>query len=419
VTHPDATADRAPLHHWITPMTGRDPHQPHRGATPLELLYDLVFVAAFGVAGNQMAHVLAEGHTWPAIGAFAFAMFATVWAWINYSWFASAFDTDDWFVRLTTMVQMVGVVVLALGLPDLFHSLSTGVGIDNDVIVAGYVVMRVAMLANWLRVARQAPQHRRVALTYVGYVAIAQVGWVTLLGLHLDLGPTVVVMVMLYVIEMGGPFAAERKAGGTPWHAHHIAERYGLLTIITLGEGVLGTIASVSPLIQEHGWTDDAIVLLSAGILLTFAIWWVYFMIPFGEILHRSPSAGFAFGYGHLPIVGALTAIGAGLHVAAYVVEGTAHIGYAAAVYAVAIPVGLFMIALFLVYGSMVRTLDTFHLALFAGVLAALALAVLLASAGVAFGLCVLLVAAAPVIVIVGFETIGHRHVIKHLDGLR
>ena len=45
-------------------MGGRDPHEAHRAATPLELLYDLVFVVSFGVAGSQLAHALAAGHIW-------------------------------------------------------------------------------------------------------------------------------------------------------------------------------------------------------------------------------------------------------------------------------------------------------------------------------------------------------------------
>ena len=147
-----AAAGHAPssLNHRLRRMTGRDPHESGRVATPLELLFDLAFVAAFGIAGNQMAHLLAEGHIGPAIGGFAFGLFAITWAWVNFTWFASAFDTDDWFYRLTTMVQMVGVVVLALGLSDVFHSLDEGHGLNNGVMVAGYVVMRVAMLTQWL-----------------------------------------------------------------------------------------------------------------------------------------------------------------------------------------------------------------------------------------------------------------------------
>ena len=98
-------------------MSGRDPHERGRASTPLELLFDLTFVIAFGTAADELAHLLADDHVREGIIGFCFATFAMSWAWINFSWFASAYDTDDWIYRLTTMVQMVGVIVLALGLP--------------------------------------------------------------------------------------------------------------------------------------------------------------------------------------------------------------------------------------------------------------------------------------------------------------
>ena len=108
--------------HRLRVMSGRDPNERHRAATPLELLYDLTFVVAFGVAGEQVAHLLAVGHYTSGLMSFGLAIFAICWAWINFSWFASAYDTDDWAFRIATMVQMVGVIILALGLPEVFHS---------------------------------------------------------------------------------------------------------------------------------------------------------------------------------------------------------------------------------------------------------------------------------------------------------
>jgi low temperature requirement protein LtrA len=58
--------------------------------------------------------------------AFGLATFAICWAWINFSWFASAYDTDDWAFGLATMVQIVGVIILALGLPQVFRSIDQG-----------------------------------------------------------------------------------------------------------------------------------------------------------------------------------------------------------------------------------------------------------------------------------------------------
>jgi low temperature requirement protein LtrA len=103
---------RPALAHRRLQLTGRDPHEEHRGATPLELLYDLTFVVAFGIAANELARYVADGDPWTGVFGFAFASFAVAWAWINYSWFASAYDTDDWVMRIATMVQMVGVIVL-------------------------------------------------------------------------------------------------------------------------------------------------------------------------------------------------------------------------------------------------------------------------------------------------------------------
>jgi low temperature requirement protein LtrA len=272
--------------HRILPMTGRNPHEEHRVSTPLELLFDLTFVVAFGIAGNEMAHILAEGHFGTALAAYAFVMFGVCWAWINYSWFASAYATDDWLFRLLTMAQMVGVVIFALGLPDVFKSMDEGNILDNRVVVFGYMIMRLPVVALWLRAARHDAARRPTALTYVKTLLAAQALWTVIMIVDLPIAATFAAMSVPFAIELLGPYLAERK-GGTPWHPHHIAERYGLLTIIALGEGVIGTVASVSALVEEAGWNLDAILVASAGIGLTFALWWIYFVVPSGEFLHR------------------------------------------------------------------------------------------------------------------------------------
>jgi len=403
-----ASADRT---HRIRPMSGRDPHEIGRTATPLELLFDLVFVVAIGQAANQLAHLVAEGHYGAGIGAFAFAMFAVLWAWINFSWFASAFDTDDWPYRLATMVQMVGVTVLGLGLPQMFHSIDSGHGVDTRIIVAGYVVMRVAMVFLWLRAARQCPPHRAACLAYAKTIVLAQIGWVTMSFLHLSLVPAAVMFVALLLVEMAGPYLAETRHGGTPWHAHHMAERYGLLAIIALGEGVIGTVASLSAVVEAQGWTTDAVLVAVAGMGLTFGMWWCYFLLPAGEILHVHRERSFLLGYGMLPVLAAIAATGAGLHVAALYIEYEAHIGPVATVLALAIPVAVYLAGFYLMYSVLFADVDAFHALL--GVLTAVVLAAgpLLAASGVSMAVCLLVVMLAPVVTVVGYEIHGHRHV--------
>jgi low temperature requirement protein LtrA len=396
--------------HRLRRMTGRDPHEQHRAATPLELLYDLTFVVAFGLAADQVAHLLAEGHVPAGLIGFGFATFAICWAWINFSWFASAYDTDDWAFRAATMVQMVGVIILALGLPRMFHALDEGHGVGNDVMVLGYVVMRVAMLFLWLRAARQDPARRRVCHTYAFTIGVAQVGWVALIPAHLEAGPFFLCAAVLTAIELGGPLLAERGKGGTPWHAHHITERYGLLAIIALGEGVVGTVASLSVVIEEQGWSSDAVLIAVAGTGLTFGIWWTYFIIPSAEVLHVHRNRAFLWGYGHMLVFGSIVATGAGLHVAAYYIGGEAHISAAATVLTVVVPVTVYVFALFGLYTYLVQSGDPFHIGLLAGTLAVLALAVVLAAVGVSMAVCLVVLMFAPLVTVVGFETIGHRH---------
>ena len=87
-----------------------------------------------------------------------------------------------------------------------------------------------------------------------------------------SLAVTFVWVAVLLLLELAGPVLAERLHGGTPWHAHHIAERYGLLTIIALGEGVVGTVAALSASVQEQGWTLDAALVGLAGTGRTFGM---------------------------------------------------------------------------------------------------------------------------------------------------
>ncbi len=390
-------------------MSGRDPHEPHRVATPLELLFDLTFVIAFGVAASQFAHMLASGHVGAGLAGFSFATFAVSWAWINFSWFASAYDTDDWVYRLTTMLQMVGVLVLGLGIPQVFTSIASGGHVDNRAMVAGYVVMRVAMVIQWLRAAGQDPERRLACLTYALTVTVAQIGWVTIAVVNSSLGVTFVLFAVMVAIEVSGPLIAEKRMGGTPWHAHHIAERNGLLTIIALGEGMVGTVASLSAVVAEQGWSTDAVLVAIAGTGLTFGMWWVYFVVPSAHLLHGHRDRSIGYGYLHIAVFGSIVATGAGLHAAADFIEHRSALNSVSTVVTVAVPVGVYVGAVFGTYLLLTRAWDGFYGAVVLATMAVLGSAVGLASTGVSTSLCLLVVTAAPAVVICGFEFLGHE----------
>lgn len=398
------------LHHHVRRMSGRDPHEANRTSTPLEALFDLTFATSFSLAASNFAHALTQGHYHVALFGFALASFGICVAWINFSWFSSAYDTDDWIFRLVTMLQMIGVLILATGVPRMFASLEHGAPVDNSVMVFGYVVMRVAMVSQWLRAARQDPPRQRICLTYATIISIAQVGWVTQILFNFSLSVTIVLSAALVLIELGGPIIAERKDGGTPWHAHHMAERYGLFAIIALGEGVVGTVATIASTVEVNGWTLDTALVCLAGTGLTFGLWWVYYMLPSAEVLHAHRSRAFVWAYGQIIIIASIVATGAGLDVAADVIKRASHIGPVAALLASAVPVSVFLVMVYALYYWLVRQFDTLHIWLLTATAAVVLAAITAAVSGVAMAVCLVILMLAPAVTVIGYEIWGHRH---------
>lgn len=315
-------------------MVRRDPEEAHRAATPLELLFDLSFVVAVAQAGGRLVHAVAEGDAGHGVLGYAMIFFAIWWAWMNFTWFASAYDTDDVPYRLVTLVQIVGALVLAAGVPRAFDRA------DYSVVLVGYVVMRLALTAQWLRAAHgERGGARTTALRYAAGVVLLQLGWVGFLFVpHGD--AQVWVFVLLAAGELAVPVIAERSAP-TPWHPHHIAERYGLFTLIVLGE----TIAAATVAVQtslDRGSTADLLPIAAGGLLIVFAAYWIYFIVPIHEHLRGARSA-FLWGYGHYLIFSSAAAIGSGLEVVVEQTVGEAHISTLSAAAAVTIPTAVFV----------------------------------------------------------------------------
>jgi low temperature requirement protein LtrA len=392
------------IRHDSRRMRGRDPHETHRTATPLELLFDLTFATSFGLAASDAASVLADGHVIAGLVGFGFASLAICWAWINFSWFSSAYDTDDWLFRVVTMVQMIGVLVLAAGVPRMFASIERTGRLDNSVMVLGYVIMRVALVFQWLRAATDNRARRRVCLTYAATISIAQVGWVLQIVAPFAASSAIILGSILVLIELAGPVLAERQAGGTPWHAHHIAERHSLFAIIALGEGVVGTVAALSAVVDRQGWTLDAVLTGIAGMGLTFGMWWVYFLVPSGEILQRHRNRAPVWGYVQMLVVTSIVATGAGLRVAANFIEGRATITAIAAVMAVVAPVGVFLLLMYALSYYLVRRFYVFQAWLLIGTAGAIAATLVAGLSGLDVAKCLVILMLAPAVTVVGSE---------------
>ncbi|MBN9605504.1 MAG: low temperature requirement protein A [Actinomycetales bacterium] len=290
-------------------MDARDPAQEHRAATPLELLFDLVFVVAIAQLVGELAHAAENGHPFEAIGPFAMVFFAIWWAWMGFTWFASAYDTDDVLYRVLAAVQMAGVLVIAAGVPAAFSEL------DFTGITIGYLVMRVGLVASWLRAAIEHRDGRRTALGYAIGISIVQALWILWRLLELPDTLLVPVFVVLAASELVVPFLAERS-GMTTWHPHHIAERYGLFVIILLGESVLASTVAVQVAVTDFGVSLPLVVLGISGFALLFGVWWYWFLQPAGDGLEQNRQRSFVWGYGHYVLFAALAALGGGLEIA-------------------------------------------------------------------------------------------------------
>ena len=320
---------------WLRRMEPRDPHQAHRVATPLELLFDLCFVVAVAYAAGELHHGLAEGH-YSILVNYGMVFFAIWWAWLNFAWFASAYDTDDVPYRLTVLLQIAGVLLLAAGVPPACEAH------DFTFITLGYTIMRLGLVAHWLRAAQSDPTRRKTALRYAGGISVLQLAWLALLAVPHSVW--IKGWFVLLPAELLLPVWAE-KAGGTSWHPHHIAERYGLLTLIVLGESVLSATSAVRSSVEAHSLSLPMLGLIAGGLLLLFSMWWIYFEQDAAKLLEENPGVGFLWGYGHLMIFAAAAAVGAGLGVAVDAVNGHNHLPGWAVASPVTAPVALYVLS--------------------------------------------------------------------------
>jgi low temperature requirement protein LtrA len=325
----------------LRPMQARDVHQPHRVATSLELLFDLVTVIAVASAAAGLHHAIAGGHATDGVVRFAMAFFGIWWAWMNYTWFASAYDNDDVLFRLLTLAIMGGALAIASGIELFFKSL------DLTMVVTGYVIMRVGMVVLWLRAARGDPARRTTALTYALGIALVQVYWAGLLWVDSSSSVRLTLLFALgAAFEIAVPALAERS-GRTPWHRHHIIERYGLLNIIVLGETLLAGSLALRAVTGEHFQIALVRVALSS-IVIVFSMWWLYFSKE-EHLQSQDLGRSLTWGYGHVLIFAAGAAVGAGFAVVVDIVSGHAQVLLKVGNYAVAAPVALYLLGLWFV----------------------------------------------------------------------
>ena len=302
---------------WRRPMVAREHSEGHRQASWLELLFDLSFVVAVAQAASQFEHALAAGHPGSGLVSYFLVFAAIWWAWMAFTWFANVFDTDDVPYRLLMLVMIAGSLGLAAGVPQLAQ-------LDFRIGVISYVVMRLAYVLQWVRVFRNGdPVWRPVALKIIVLTTISQAGWVLFLWVPLEW--RVPVFIVWFAVDVATPILAgwDARTGG---HRGHIVERYGLFTLIVLGESIAAATVAVGGAISTEVAAVPLLTLAAGGLIVVFSLWWIYFDFSTG----RAPELGrvpqIVWGYGHYFLFAGLAAIGAGLALAVAWITDPAHI---------------------------------------------------------------------------------------------
>ena len=305
----------------VRSLTFRPTDERHR-VTTIELFFDLVFVFAF----TQVTQLMADDPT--ARGAVRGLVLLALlwWAWCSYAWLGNQAKADEGVVRLTVIVAMAAMFVVALAIPEAFEDGEGGL-YAPFVLAACYGVVRLAHLACYLVAAGDdAGLRRQLLVTLVpvsGAVALLVVG-----GL---VGPPwqTLFWALALVVDYTGIWVTGTSGWRLP-SAGHFAERHGLIVIVALGESLVALGVGVA----QRPISTVIIVASVLGVAVTVSLWWLYFDVvaPVAErVLHgsgpeeRTRLARDSYTYLHFPIVLSIIFIALGMKKVLEYVSDTEH----------------------------------------------------------------------------------------------
>jgi low temperature requirement protein LtrA len=282
---------------WVQPPRLRTAENPRgeRHATPLELFFDLVFV----VVVDKLAELLADDPS--AAGVLHFLLlFATVCvAWVGYTVYADRFDTDDLLHRVLMFCGMLAIAAVAVNIPRAFTGGSAAFAI-------AYVAVRAVLVAMYLRVWHAVPDARGLALRYVLGFSLSIAIWLASLAVPEPLRFAMWLFAVL--LEALTPTTARYFAVQMQLQASHMAERYGLFTLIVLGGALVAVVSGTA----DTNWAPASALCAAAAFIATAALWWTYFdCVDMGGV-NRTMLSRLCVAYVHCLMYAAMTAFAVG-----------------------------------------------------------------------------------------------------------
>ena len=272
---------------------------PERRASWLELFFDLCFVVAVGA----VAHTLHGEPTIAGLALFAALFIPVWWSWMEYAWYATSFPEGGLFNRFGALAAMLTVLAMAAQVGNASHGEPRGY-------ILGFVVFHAIVVTLFLRAARLYPERQAFSMRYATGFGLAGAVWLLSLALPEDVRQWVWIAALL--IDLVTPWTAVLAVVERTFDVSHIPERYGLFTIIVLGEAIIAVARSMS----EATWTPAAVTAAVAGFVIAVVVWWAYFAHPHAELLLRGRLASFIWGYGHIFVWMGIAISGVGIELA-------------------------------------------------------------------------------------------------------
>lgn len=273
----------------------------HRTATWLELFYDLAFVVAVAVLAGRL---LADG-SWSGMASY-FGYFTLLWwLWVSHTFYADRYDTDDLVYRLLASGQMVTIVVIA-------SSLSFDAANSTTAFAIGYAISRVLLLIMYWRAYRHVPETRTLTRGYLLGFGLAAVVWTASVFVPAD--ARYAVWAIALAIDLATPWLMRVEQAKVPFDASHLPERFGLFTILVLGESIAAVVAGLS----HVPWGAASTMAAALAIGVATALWWLYFDNARGSVVRRDPTVRRTWRptvwlYAHLPLAAGLVGSGVAL----------------------------------------------------------------------------------------------------------
>lgn len=283
----------------IVPPRLRTSAGEERKASWLELFFDLVFVAAI----LQLGTSLADEPTLSGLARFALLLTPIWWAWVGYSVYADRFDSDDLIFRILMLAGMGAVATMAVASPAAFDRASLAFAL-------GYVANRLVLVALFVRAWRHLPEIAPLARASISAYLCGATVW--LASLFVQDPARSLLWVAAVCLEGAVPWLFRRAMASVPTHAGHLPERFGLFTIIVLGESILSLVLGL----HHADWSTSSILIAAAYFVAAIAAWWVYFGLFGNATLRPGLLARNVFIYAHLPIALGLTMTASGAKVA-------------------------------------------------------------------------------------------------------